>query len=135
MTSVGPVLKENESDITVVAVEPAESTVLSGGTPGPHRTQALGAGFVLDVLDTEIYDTVCRADLPEARRLARTEGFLTGLSGGAALHSAATITHHPRHKGALIMVVLPAPGSVASARTCSTTDSRHHGAPEYTGKP
>ncbi|WP_328690687.1 pyridoxal-phosphate dependent enzyme [Streptomyces phaeochromogenes] len=76
-------------DITVVAVEPAESAVLSGGSPGPHRIQGLGAGFVPDVLDTEVYDTVCRVSLAEAqteaRRLARTEGILTGVSGGAVL--------------------------------------------------
>lgn len=98
----------------MVAVEPAESAVLSGGPPGPHRIQGLGAGFVPDVLDTGVYDTVQRVSAPqargEARRLARTEGILTGVSGGAALHAAITLAHYPRHKGAQIVVVLPDTG-------------------------
>ncbi|MFF6783737.1 cysteine synthase A [Streptomyces sp. NPDC012510] len=114
VTGVGQVLKEKNPDIIVVAVEPAESAVLSGGSPGPHRVQGLGAGFVPDVLDTEVYDTVQRVSAPQARaaarRLARTEGILTGVSGGAALHAATTLAHYPQHQGALIVVVLPDTG-------------------------
>ncbi|MFD5650560.1 cysteine synthase A [Streptomyces sp. NPDC127039] len=114
ITGVGQFLKDKNPDITVVAVEPAESAVLSGAAPGPHRIQGLGAGFVPAVLDTEVYDSVHRVSAPqaraEARRLARTEGILTGVSGGAALHAATTLADHPPHKGALIVVVLPDTG-------------------------
>ncbi|MFE1290318.1 cysteine synthase A [Streptomyces sp. NPDC058751] len=114
VTGVGQVLKEKNPGITVVAVEPADSAVLSGGPPGPHRLQGLGAGFVPDVLDTGVYDTVQRVSAPqaraEARRLARTEGILTGMSGGAALHAATALARRPEHEGALIVVVLPDTG-------------------------
>ncbi|MET9888429.1 cysteine synthase A [Streptomyces sp. NPDC006430] len=114
VTGVGQFLKEKKPEVTVVAVEPAESDVLSGGSPGPHRIQGLGAGFVPDILDTEVYDTVQRVSAPqaraEARRLARTEGILTGISGGAALHAAASLAHDPQHEGALVVVVLPDTG-------------------------
>ncbi|MCF3132326.1 cysteine synthase A [Streptomyces olivochromogenes] len=114
VTGVGQVLKRKNPAVTVVAVEPAESAVLSGGTPGPHGIQGLGAGFVPDVLDTFVYDAVCRVAVAEARaqarRLARTEGILAGVSGGAALHAATTVARHPRHKDALIVVVLPDTG-------------------------
>ncbi|MFI2120383.1 cysteine synthase A [Streptomyces sp. NPDC020299] len=114
VTGVGQVLKEKKPEVTVVAVEPAESAVLSGGAPGPHRIQGLGAGFVPDVLDTSVYDTVCRVPLPQAqaaaRHLARTEGILAGASSGAALHAATTLARDPRHHGALIVVVLPDTG-------------------------
>lgn len=97
-----------------MAVEPAESAVLSGGSPDPHRIQGLGAGFVPEVLDTSAYDAVHRVPLSEAqaaaRRLTRTEGILAGVSSGAALHAASTIARHPRHHGALMVVVLPDTG-------------------------
>ncbi|GAA0904857.1 cysteine synthase A [Streptomyces thermoalcalitolerans] len=114
VTGVGQVLKEKKPGVTVVAVEPDESAVLSGDSPGPHRIQGLGAGFVPDVLDTEVYDGVCRVSLPQAqeaaRRLARTEGILAGVSSGAALHAAVTVARRPEHEGALIVVVLPDTG-------------------------
>ncbi|AVV46672.1 cysteine synthase A [Streptomyces sp. ID05-04B] len=114
VTGVGQVLKQKKPEVTVVAVEPAESAVLSGNSPGPHRIQGLGAGFVPDVLDTDVYDSVQRVSAPraraEARRLARTEGILTGVSGGAALCAATAVARHPQHKGALIVVVLPDTG-------------------------
>ncbi|QOV33488.1 cysteine synthase A [Streptomyces ferrugineus] len=114
VTGVGQVLKEKKPEVTVVAVEPDESAVLSGDSPGPHRVQGLGAGFVPDVLDTTVYDTVRRVSLDqareEARRLARTEGILAGVSGGAALHAAAAVARRPEHLGALIVVVLPDTG-------------------------
>ncbi|WP_179167373.1 pyridoxal-phosphate dependent enzyme, partial [Streptomyces sp. 13-12-16] len=90
VTGVGQVLREKKPDVTVVAVEPAESAVLSGGSPGPHRVQGLGSGFVPGVLDTAVYDEVCRVALPRAQEAARgparREGILVGVSGGAALH-------------------------------------------------
>ncbi|MBC7274093.1 MAG: cysteine synthase A [Streptomyces sp.] len=114
VTGVGQVLKEKKPGVTVVAVEPAESAVLSGGDPGPHRIQGLGAGFVPDVLDTGVYDAVRRVSLAEAqdaaRRLARTEGVLAGVSSGAALHAATAVARDPRHEGALVVVVLPDTG-------------------------
>ncbi|WP_407109758.1 cysteine synthase A [Streptomyces sp. DSM 116494] len=114
VTGVGRVLKEKKPEVTVVAVEPAESAVLSGGSPGPHRLQGLGAGFVPDVLDTSVYDDVHRVSLSQAqeaaRRLARTEGVLAGVSGGAALHAATVLARYPRHRGELIVVVLPDTG-------------------------
>ncbi|WP_432136515.1 MULTISPECIES: cysteine synthase A [unclassified Streptomyces] len=114
VTGVGQVLKEKKPEVTVVAVEPAESAVLSGGSAGPHRVQGLGAGFVPAVLDVSAYDAVHRTSLSqaqaEARRLARTEGILVGVSGGAALHAARTVAAYPRHEGALVVVVLPDTG-------------------------
>ncbi|MEN8652574.1 cysteine synthase A [Streptomyces sp. 21So2-11] len=114
ITGVGQVLKAKKPGITVVAVEPAESPVLSGGSAGPHGIQGLGAGFVPAILDTGVYDTVCTVPTAdareEARRLARTEGILTGVSGGAALYAAATVARDPRHAGALVVVVLPDTG-------------------------
>ncbi|MFE9773793.1 cysteine synthase A [Streptomyces sp. NPDC005931] len=114
VTGVGQVLKEKKPGLTVVAVEPAESAVLSGDSPGPHRIQGLGAGFVPEVLDTGVYDTIRRVSLSEAqeaaRRLARTEGILAGVSSGAALHAAATVARDTRHAGALVVVVLPDTG-------------------------
>lgn len=121
VTGVGQVLEEEKPDATVVAVEPAESAVLSGGSPGPHRIQGLGAGFVPDVLDTAVYDEVCRVALPRAQEAARgparREGVLVGVSGGAALHAATTVARYPRHRGALIVVVLPGAGE-----RCPSTD-------------
>ncbi|WP_261719636.1 cysteine synthase A [Streptomyces sp. FZ201] len=114
VTGVGQVLKEKNPEVTVVAVEPEDSPVLSGGAPGPHRIQGLGAGFVPDVLDTGIYDTVCRVSVDQAqeaaRALARTEGILAGISSGAALHAALTVARRPEHRGALVVVVLPDTG-------------------------
>ncbi|MFI2368044.1 cysteine synthase A [Streptomyces sp. NPDC018833] len=114
ITGVGQLLKDKKPGITVIAVEPAESAVLSGGSPGPHGVQGLGAGFVPDVLDTNVYDTVRMVPTArareEARRLARTEGILTGVSGGAALYAASTVARHPHHAGALVVVVLPDTG-------------------------
>ncbi|MCM1972408.1 cysteine synthase A [Streptomyces sp. G1] len=114
VTGVGQVLKEKNPEVTVVAVEPEDSPVLSGGAPGPHRIQGLGAGFVPDVLDTGIYDTVCRVSVDQAqeaaRAVARTEGILAGVSSGAALHAAVTVARRPEHRGALVVVVLPDTG-------------------------
>ena len=113
ITGVGQVLKEKHPALRVVAVEPAESPVLSGGTAGPHGIQGIGAGFVPDVLDPTVYDDVVRVDIEQARaaarRLARTEGILAGVSSGAALHAALTVAQQC-HAGATVVVVLPDTG-------------------------
>jgi len=114
VTGVGQILKEKKPGVTVVAVEPAESPILSGGTPGPHGIQGIGAGFVPAVLDTDIYDEVRQVTVDEARaaarRLARVEGILAGVSSGAALHAATLVSALPRHRGAVVVVVLPDTG-------------------------
>src|SRR5262245_53248571 len=114
VTGVGQVLKEKKPEVTIVAVEPAESPVLSGGTAGPHGVQGIGAGFVPAVLDTTVYDEVRAVTVEQARaaarRLARTEGILVGVSSGAAMHAALEVAAQPRHGGAVIVVVLPASG-------------------------
>jgi cysteine synthase A len=114
ITGVGQVLKEKNPAIRVVAVEPAESPVLSGGTAGPHGIQGIGAGFVPEVLDTTVYDEVLRVDVEQARatarQLARTEGLLAGVSSGAALHAALTVAARPEYAGSTVVVVLPDTG-------------------------
>ncbi|WP_449066225.1 cysteine synthase A [Planomonospora algeriensis] len=114
VTGVGRFLKEKKPGVRVVAVEPAESPVLSGGTAGPHGIQGLGAGFVPEVLDTGVYDEVVRVTVDEARddarRLARTEGVLAGVSGGAALSAATALAARPENEDRLIVVVLPDTG-------------------------
>jgi cysteine synthase len=114
VTGVGQVLKDKNPALRVYAVEPAESPVLSGGDPGSHAIQGLGAGFVPEVLDPTIYDDIMQADLEQARtaarQLARTEGILAGVSSGAALHAAATIARQPANAGQTVVVVLPDTG-------------------------
>ncbi|GAA1329302.1 cysteine synthase A [Saccharothrix algeriensis] len=114
VTGVGRVLKEKNPDTTVVAVEPVESPVLAGGAPGPHGIQGIGAGFVPEVLDTAVYDRVLGVSVDDARatarRLARTEGILAGVSSGAALHAATALARLPQHRGAVIVVILPDTG-------------------------
>ncbi|WP_449301202.1 cysteine synthase A [Planomonospora corallina] len=114
VTGVGRFLKDKKPGVRVVAVEPAESPVLSGGTAGPHGIQGIGAGFVPEVLDTGVYDEVLRVSVEEARddarRLARTEGILAGVSGGAALSAATAVAARPENEGRLIVVVLPDTG-------------------------
>ena len=99
VTGVGQYLKSRKPGVKVVAVEPASSPVLSGGKPGPHKIQGIGAGFVPEVLDTAVYDeiiTVENADaFAEGRRIARTEGVLVGISSGAALHAAIEVAKRP----------------------------------------
>jgi cysteine synthase len=114
VTGVGQVLKDKKPGVTVVAVEPAESPVLSGGAPGPHGIQGIGAGFIPAVLDTAMYDEVLPVTVDEARaaarRLARVEGILAGVSSGAALHAATVVSTRPRHRDAVVVVVLPDTG-------------------------
>jgi cysteine synthase len=111
---VGQALKEKNHALRVIAVEPDESAVLSGGSAGPHGIQGIGAGFVPEVLDPTVYDEVLRVDVKQARaaarRVAHTEGLLVGVSGGAALHAAVTVARRPQHAGATVVVVLPDSG-------------------------
>ncbi|MEU4240319.1 cysteine synthase A [Actinoplanes sp. NPDC026619] len=114
VTGAGQILKDKNPEIQVYAVEPAESPVLSGGAPGPHGIQGLGPGFVPEVLDPTVYDGIVRVDVEQARaaarKLARTEGILAGVSSGAALHAATELARRPEHPGKLIVVVLPDTG-------------------------
>jgi cysteine synthase A len=113
ITGVGQVLKERR-DVHVVAVEPAASPVLSGGDPGPHPIQGIGAGFVPGVLDRDVIDEVVTVEgddaIATARRLARSEGILAGISCGAALHAALEVAARPENAGKLLVVVLPDTG-------------------------
>jgi cysteine synthase len=114
ITGAGGYLKERNQDLKVVAVEPASSPVLSGGRPGPHKIQGIGAGFVPPVLDRALLDEVIPVDdedaLETARLLARREGVLAGISCGAALYAALEIAQRPEAKGKRIAVVLPDSG-------------------------
>jgi cysteine synthase A len=114
ITGAGEVLKERNPNLHVVAVEPLASPVLSGGTPGPHKIQGIGAGFVPQVLNREILDEVIAVDdedaLEAARLVARTEGVLPGISGGAALWAAMHVGNRPEMKGKRIVVVVPDSG-------------------------
>jgi cysteine synthase A len=114
ITGIGRALKPRRPGLRMVAVEPADSPVLSGGDPGPHRIQGIGAGFVPEVLDRSVIDEVMTVEaddaLETARRLARTEGILAGISGGAALHAALRLAERPEHRGALVVVILPDTG-------------------------
>ena len=114
ITGVGQVLKERKSSVRVVAVEPAESPILNGGAPGPHKIQGIGANFVPDVLDTSVYDEVVDIDagtaVEWARKAATEEGLLVGLSSGAALAAAAQVAARPESAGATIVVIIPSFG-------------------------
>lgn len=114
LTGIGELLKERNPEVLVVAVEPFESPVLSGGDPGPHKIQGIGAGFVPEVLNLDIIDEIFTVKLQEAyetsRRLARFEGILAGISGGAAVFAALQIAKRPRNRGKRIVVVLPDTG-------------------------
>ncbi len=110
VTGVGRVLKEKKPDVRVVAVEPADSPVLSGGDPSPHKIQGIGAGFVPGVLDTGVYDEVIQATAEDAfevsRRLAREEAILTGISAGANVWAAMQMAKRPENQGAVIVTII-----------------------------
>jgi cysteine synthase len=114
ITGVGEVLKARNPKIQVIAVEPTDSPVLSGGNPGPHKIQGIGAGFVPDVLNTTIYDEVLQVPNDKAfetsRALARTEGLLVGISSGAAAYAALQVAQRPENAGKKIVVLLPDSG-------------------------
>jgi len=111
ITGVGQVLKERRPEVHVVAVEPATSAVLSGGTPGPHKIQGIGAGFVPGVLDRAVIDEVMAIEdesaLDAARLAATREGLLVGISAGAAIHAAVEIAARPEMRGGRIVVIVP----------------------------
>ena len=111
ITGVGQVLKENDAATQVIAVEPAASPVISGGKPGPHKIQGIGAGFVPDVLDREVIDEVIGVEdesaLNMARLVASREGLLIGISAGAALHAAVDVAARPAMAGKRIVVIIP----------------------------
>ncbi len=114
VTGVGEYLKSRKKEVKIVAVEPAASPVLSGGKPGPHGLQGIGAGFVPKILNTEIYDEVITVENEEAyaasRNLTKTEGILTGISSGAALHAGMLLAKRPENAGKTIVVLLPDSG-------------------------
>ena len=114
LTGVGEYLKSKNPNVKVVAVEPATSPVLSKGTPGSHKIQGIGAGFVPDVLNTKIYDEILAIEnedaFTEGRAFARAEGILVGISSGAALKAASILAARPENKGKVIVALLPDSG-------------------------
>jgi cysteine synthase A len=114
ITGVGEVIKARKPSFYVVAVEPDASPVLSGGQKGPHPIQGIGAGFVPEILNTQIYDEIIRVKnddaLETARRLAREEGLLVGISSGAAVWAALQVARRPQHAGKLLIVIIPSFG-------------------------
>ena len=114
ITGVGEYLKSRNPAVRVVAVEPESSPVLSGGNPGPHKIQGIGAGFVPDNLNTHVYDEVITVSNEDAfdygRRVGRQEGVLVGISSGAAVRAAVTLAQRPENKGKTIVVLLPDTG-------------------------
>ena len=114
ITGVGEVIKARKPSFKAIAVEPDASPVLSGGAKGPHPIQGIGAGFVPDVLNTQIYDEIIRVKNDDAfdmaRRMAREEGLLVGISSGAATWAALQVARRPENAGKLIVVIIPSFG-------------------------
>ena len=114
VTGTGKALKERNPNVKVVAVEPASSPVLSGGKPGPHKIQGIGAGFVPKVLDLDIVDEIIKVENDDAfeaaRAVAKSDGLLVGISSGAAIYAATQLAKRPENKGKNIVVLLPDTG-------------------------
>jgi cysteine synthase A len=114
VTGVGEALKDRKPDVKVIAVEPLDSPVLSGGQPGPHRIQGIGAGFVPDVLNAGLLDEIIKVSnddaIAYARRLVREEGILAGISSGAAIYAAIEVAKRPENADKKIVVILPDTG-------------------------
>lgn len=114
VTGVGEYLKSQNPNVKIVAVEPAGSPVLSKGTPGPHKIQGIGAGFVPDTLNTNVYDEIITVENEDAfetgRTLAKKEGLLVGISSGAAVFAATELAKRPENKGKIIVALLPDTG-------------------------
>jgi cysteine synthase A len=114
ITGVSEVIKKRKPSFKTIAVEPKGSPVLSGGNPGPHKIQGIGAGFVPKILNTSIIDEIIQVDNDEAfqyaRRLIREEGILCGISSGAAISAALQVAKRPENKGKLIVVIIPSTG-------------------------
>ena len=114
LSGVGEYLKSKNPNVKAVAVEPAGSPVLSKGTPGPHKIQGIGAGFVPETLNTDIYDEIIAVENEDAfatgRAIARKEGILVGISSGAAVYAALQLAKRPENKGKVIVALLPDTG-------------------------
>ena len=114
ITGVGEYLKSQNPDVKIVAVEPASSPVLSNGTAGPHKIQGIGAGFVSEVLNTQVYDEIITIEnedaFAEGRNFAVSEGILVGISSGAALKAAKILAQRPENMGKVIVALLPDSG-------------------------
>lgn len=114
ITGVGEVLKAKNNNVKIIAVEPADSPVLSGGSPGPHQLQGIGAGFIPDILNKNIIDEIYKVENQDAfitaRKLAAMEGLLVGISSGAAVFAATQIANRPENVGKNIIVLLPDTG-------------------------